>query len=351
MSLEKRIKTFEELGAFLIQFKNKVQNKSINHLNSLFYNDFLTLIDRQKAHNGWFDKEQILNATNEIGESLAKNNIKKWLQHYSINKSDKKIGVIMAGNIPLVGFHDMLCVLISGNTLIAKLSSNDNSLIKEIANILIYLNPELTDKIKFVDKLENFDAVIATGSDNTARYFEYYFGKYPHIIRKSRTSVAIIHQNETKENLTLLGKDIFQYYGLGCRNVSKLYFPKNYNIDLFFEAIYNDFQHITNNNKYANNYDYNKAVYLMGSNRLLDNGFVLLKEEKKLPSPVGVLHYEFYDNINSLIEELKYLENNIQCVVSSKKLAIPTVNFGETQSPQLSDYADGVDTINFLLGL
>ena len=280
MSLEKRIKGFVQLGLFLNQFKTAAKNPNLKEVNTVFYDVFEDLILRQKSYNGWFDKENVLNAITQTANSLTTDNIKSWLLDYDVpQNNDKIIGVIMAGNIPLVGFHDFLSVLITGNAIQAKLASGDNTLLKKIGEILVFIEPDFKTKINFVDKLQNFDAVIATGSNNTARYFEQYFGKYPHIIRKNRSSVAIINKNDTAEDILPLGNDIFQYYGLGCRSVSKLYFPEGYRIDTFFESILETYQDVTQNNKYANNYDYNKAVYLMGSNQLLDNGFVLLKEE------------------------------------------------------------------------
>ena len=224
-------------------------------------------------------------------------------------------------------------------------------MIKKIGEILIFIEPSLESKIIFTDRLEIFDAVIATGSNNTARYFEQYFGKYPHIIRKNRNSVAIINEADGINEIRPLGKDVFQYFGLGCRNISKLFFPKGYKLDTFFEAIFDDFKQVTDNNKYANNYDYNKAVYLMGNNQLLDNGFLLLKEDVSLTSPVGVLNYEFYNSIGELEKYLDDQKDKIQCVVSSENTPLKTLKFGEAQSPGLDDYADGVNTVNFLLEL
>jgi len=355
MSLEKRINTFVQLGQFLKQFKSGEKDQDISALNNLFYDDFLKVINTQKIYNGWFEKKNVLHAVDAFANSLTLSNINEWLSKYNLEDfngdTPKKIGVIMAGNIPMVGFHDMLCVILSGNILLAKLSTNDNQLIRKIGEILLNINGDFEDKINFVDRLEGFDAVVATGSNNSARYFESYFGKYPNIIRKNRNSVAIIHQDDSSKELNNLGNDIFQYFGLGCRNVSKLYVPKGYDFDKFFKAIIDDFQNVTNNNKYANNYDYNKAVYLLGQNDLLDNGFMLLKEEKALSSPVGVLFYEYYEDADSLKKELEKQEQEIQCIVSSKNTPIDTFAFGEAQTPQLSDYADGVDTINFLVSL
>jgi len=352
MSLEKRIKAFVQLGLFLKQFKNGQKNEAIASINGKFYDDFEYIIFRQKALNGWFEKDNVIQAINAIEESLTEEQLNNWLSDYSIKKdANKVVGVIMAGNIPMVGFHDFLSVLISGNKIQAKLASNDNTLIRKIGEILVFIDADFESKISFVEKLENFDAVIATGSNNTARYFELYFGKYPNIIRKNRNSIAIVNENDKAEDLNALGTDIFQYFGLGCRSVSKVYFPKGYKIDAFFEAILDDFQNVTQNNKYANNYDYNKAVYLMGNNQLLDNGFLLLKEDAALTSPVGVLNYEFYDSIETLNTHLKEQEENLQCIVSSKNTPIETFGFGEAQCPALNDYADGVDTIDFLLKL
>ncbi|MGB0888187.1 MAG: acyl-CoA reductase [Vicingaceae bacterium] len=352
MSLEKRIKGFVQLGLFLNQFKTAAKNPNLKEVNTVFYDVFEDLILRQKSYNGWFDKENVLNAITQTANSLTADNIKSWLLDYDVpQNNDKIIGVIMAGNIPLVGFHDFLSVLITGNAIQAKLASGDNTLLKKIGEILVFIEPDFKTKINFVDKLQNFDAVIATGSNNTARYFEQYFGKYPHIIRKNRSSVAIINKNDTAEDILPLGNDIFQYYGLGCRSVSKLYFPEGYRIDTFFESILETYQDVTQNNKYANNYDYNKAVYLMGSNQLLDNGFVLLKEEHGFDSPVGVLNYEFYKSIDDLNTQLLKNKNELQCIVSSKNTPLNTLAFGKAQSPNLNDYADGVDTLQFILDL
>ena len=351
MSLEKRINGFVQLGLFLKQFETNEKEPSLTIINDKFCDDFGALIIRQKAFNGWFTKENVLTAINEIANSLTKANIEEWLNNYKIeNNQPKSIGVIMAGNIPLVGFHDMLCVLITGNQIQAKLASNDNTLIKKISEILIFIEPSFDNKIIFCDRLQNFDGVIATGSNNTARYFEQYFGKYPHIIRKNRNSTAIINKDDGINELKKLGIDIFQYFGLGCRSVSKLYIPKNFNLDIIFEAIY-DYKNVVDNNKYANNYDYNKAVYFMGNNKLLENGFLLLKEDESLASPVGVLNYEYYNSVDELEEKLRQQKDDLQCVVSSNNSPVDTLDFGLAQRPALNDYADGVDTIKFLLKL
>jgi len=351
MSLEKRINAFVELGSFLDQFKSQTKIDQHKILNEKFYEEFEYLIKRQKALNGWFTERFVIDAIAGLVLMLDAEKLKTWLNKYSLaTETPKNIGVIMAGNIPMVGFHDFLCVLISGNKVMAKTSSDDNTLIRKIAEVLIDIEPSFASKIEFVEKLQNFDAVIATGSNNTARYFESYFGKYPHIIRKNRTSVAVIDHNDDANDFKALGHDIFQYFGLGCRNVSKLYVPKDYKFDQFFEAIFEDFQFIIENNKYANNYDYNKAVYLLGNNQLLDNNFILLKEDKSLSSPVAVLHYEYYNDMEELKNELKTQQENLQCIVSSSS-GVGDLKFGQAQQPELWDYADGVDIMEFLINL
>jgi hypothetical protein len=256
----------------------------------------------------------------------------------------------MAGNIPLVGFHDFLCVLLSGNKVLAKLSSNDKVLLPFLSDYLIKEEPLLAKRIEFTEgKLENFDAVIATGSNNTGRYFEHYFGKRPNIIRKNRSSVAILTGNESQDELEALGEDIFRYYGLGCRNVAKLFVPTGYDFDAFYKAMFT-FQDVIHHHKYANNYDYNKAVYLMSDFKILDNGFLVLKEDEGFSSPIAALFYSQYDSQEKLREQLLMQEEQIQCIVSAETQS-NDIAFGETQNPQLGDYADGVDTMEFLLQL
>lgn len=348
MNLEKRINAFVKLGLFLKQFKSEVKNDDLADLNGLYFDEFSELINRQKAFNGWFDKENVIYSIVAISEMLSEHSLKKWLETYSLKEvSAKNIGIVMAGNIPLVGFHDFLTVIITGNNVRAKLSSNDNTLLPKIAEILINIEPGFKDAIHFVEKLEHFDAVIATGSDNTARYFKQYFGKWPHIIRNNRASVAIINQNDTDKDISKLGEDVFRYYGLGCRSVSKLYLPNNYKLDKLFEAFY-DYKPVIDNNKYANNYDYNKAVYLLGNNKIFDNNFLLIKEDDSLNSPVGVLHYEYYEDFKALKKHLDDIQGKIQCIVSSNNTPIDTFTFGEAQCPSINDYADGIDTIEFL---
>lgn len=284
---------------------------------------------------------------------LNKPDLTTWLDYYTINQHQrKKVGLILAGNIPLVGFHDVLSVLITGNFALIKASSQDARLIKYVLEMLSVIDPAFAERYEFTERLENFDAVIATGSNNTSRYFEYYFGKLPHIIRKNRSSVAVLTGAETTEQLFRLGHDIFDYFGLGCRNVSKLLVPKGYNFNLFFESIeaYND---IINHHKYNNNYFYSKSIYLVNSDKHLDNNFLLLKEDSRMASPLAVMYFEYYDDLTKVEAKLNDDAEQIQCVVSTAPLDIKSqvVGFGQSQQPKLWDYADGVDTMAFLTGL
>ncbi len=348
MNLEHRIQTFVKLGTFLSQFKTAGIKKmpDIEH-NELFYDGFLHQLKLAEENNNWFTKENLLFACENWANALQEASIKKWIFDEKFTENPKTVAIIMAGNIPLVGFHDFLSVLISGHSTLVKLSSNDKHLLPFIAKYLEYLNSDFKGKITFSDeKLENFDAVIATGSDNSARYFEYYFKDKPNIIRKNRNSVAILTGNETKEQLEALSDDIFQYFGLGCRSVSKIFVPKNYDFNDFFGGMYNK-NEIINNVKYANNYDYNKAVYLMSEFDILENGFLMIKEDTSYSSPIATVFYEFYDDIDALKQHLIEDKDKIQCIVSDG-FTDNEITFGQTQQPELWDYADDVNTLKFL---
>ncbi|MEY2869950.1 MAG: hypothetical protein RIR01_2453 [Bacteroidota bacterium] len=350
MTLETKKNAFIELGKFLSQFseaENRPQNDVLG--NADFFDSFVDLIQLSQSHNGWYTPEQVYYAIQSWANALTEENLNSWLNAYDFtNVKPKRIALILAGNIPLVGFHDFLCVLITGHDVLVKTSSNDQHLLPFLAKYLIHIAPELENKITFTEgKLENFDAVIATGSNNTARYFEYYFKDKPSIIRKSRNSVAILNGEETKEQLIALGEDIFRYFGLGCRNVSKLFVPKGYNFDTFFEAIF-EYQDVIQYEKYANNYDYNKAVFLMSNFKLLDNGFLTIKEDNSHASPISSVFYEYYDDLSEVEKKLEQNTDNIQCIVSNN-LIKNSIAFGQTQQPKLWDYADNVDTISFLL--
>jgi hypothetical protein len=312
------------------------------------------LINTEHIYNAWFTPESVTNAVTSIGKMLNADDLSAWLNKYDLSKSigQKKIGLILAGNIPLVGFHDVLCVLATGNHALIKASTQDARLIKHILQMLVAIDNSFADKFSFVERLVDFDAVIATGSNNSSRYFDYYFGKVPNIIRKNRNSAAVITGNETKEQLYNLGHDIFDYFGLGCRNVSKLFIPKGYDLATFFEAI-EPYHDIINHNKYSNNYGYNRSIYLVGGEQHLDNNFLILREDDNLSSPLAVLFYSYYDDIQSVTDLLNNQAENIQCVVTTAPLQVKTqvVDFGQSQQPRLWDYADGIDTMDFLANL
>ena len=308
------------------------------------YEQLEQLINKQFVLNGWFTKENVKKSLVAIGQLLSLDNLNKWIYNYQINDiTPKRVGIIMAGNIPLVGFHDFLSVILSGNKAVCKLSSDDKTLLPALASHLINFEPSLKEKIEFtIGKIGEIDAIIATGSDNSMKYFKQYFGHLPHIFRKNRSSIAVLNGNESKEDLVFLGKDIFQYFALGCRNVSHLLLPKNFNTDLFFEAIV-DYHEIVNHHKYANNYDYNKAVYLMNKSELLDNNFVLLRKTDELFSPLVMVNYHFYDNKKEIEDYITLHEEKIQVIVGEGYTP-----FGNAQNPTLSDYADGIDTMDWL---
>jgi Acyl-CoA reductase (LuxC) len=349
MTVEKRINAFVKLGEFLGQFKlEQVKKNDKVKGNDLFFDPFRMHIKRAYEFNGWFTEENILYSFQYWSNILINNELNKWISSYNLNNiKPKNVGVIMAGNIPLVGFHDFLSVLISGHRILIKQSSSDQHFLPLIAKYLEKIEPEFKGKIIFAkEKLDNFDAIIATGSNNTARYFEYYFEKYPNIIRQNRNSVAVINGNESKTELKELGEDIFRYFGLGCRSVAKIFVPENYDFDNLFKAIF-PFNNIINYKKYQNNYDYNKAVYLMSQFKLIENGFLILKEDSSYASPIASLFYEYYDNLNDLKIKLEIEKDQIQCIVGNQDID-GIIPFGETQKPHLYDFADGVDTLEFL---
>lgn len=339
------------MSNFIIEKKVKALVK----LSELLLNpdaDLQSAMEKAQNKNGWFTLQQVENAVRSNASSLNINDLNKWISNYEISNKQLLIGLVLAGNIPLVGFHDILCVLLSGNVALIKLSSDDDLLMPVILNKLIDIEPEFKNSIRFVNKLENFDAIIATGSNNTSRYFEYYFSKVPHIIRKNRNSIALISGTETESEFKLLGKDIFDYYGLGCRNASKILVPKGYNFIPFFEAI-EEFNPIINHHKYNNNYDYNKSIFLVNKVKHLDNGFLLVTENKSLSSPLAVLYYEEYEEIEDALAYINTSKDEIQVLITNLNLntSVPTAGFGESQKPKLWDYADGVDTMKFLSAL
>ena len=309
------------------------------------------LISSAQQYNAWFTPQSTAKAVAAIANMLNENDLQKWLnEKQDLSQKNFSIGLILAGNIPLVGFNDILCVLATGNKALIKLSSQDKLLKPYILNKLVEIESAFAEKFEFIDRLKDFDAVIATGSNNTSRYFDYYFSKVPNIIRKNRNSVAVITGSESREELHALGNDIFDYFGLGCRNVSKVFIPKGYKFDTFFESI-EDFKSIADHHKYNNNYDYNKSIFLVNMDKHLDNGFLLVKEDERYASPLAVLYYEEYENIDEVNKKLFEQKDQIQCIISNETLSIETLGFGQSQCPALWDYADGVDTIEFLAGL
>lgn len=301
--------------------------------------------------NPWFTEENIRFALKGVASLLDEKLLEQWTSEYGFAAANKpkRVAVVMAGNIPLVGFHDFLCVLMAGHRIIARLSSDDKVLLPALTRILLDYEPSLSKFITFESgKLDSFDAVIATGSNNTARYFEYYFEKYPHIIRRNRNSVAVLSGSESQNDFLGLSKDIFMHFGLGCRNVTKVYLPKRLAPEDFIRLLPTP-DGLMMHPKYANNYDYNKAVFLINRTPFLDSGNFLFREETDFASPVAVLNYEHYENANLLCSELKIAHNDIQCVVAAPDFCAGTVLFGEAQFPRLADYADGVDVLDFLV--
>jgi hypothetical protein len=339
MDLEDRIEIFARLGEILLDAVTGKPGMYSDRLN--------LLIESQHLQNEWFTPENVRKGIKAVATGLNRDTLVKWTSSYPELKEKRnpvRVGVIMAGNIPLVGFYDFLSVLISGNYLIAKTSSKDSELIPCISEILFGLKPEFREKVEFTDgTLSNFDVVIATGSNNSSRYFEYYFNKYPHIIRKNRTSVAVIIGDESVMELKGLANDVFLYFGLGCRNVSKLFLPNGYDVKTLIDN-WSDYSNMIHHRKYANNYDFNKAVYIVNKENFTDAGFLLLKEDKSLLSPVAVLHYEYYDSLENARRIIDMQKNDIQCIIGRE--GIP---FGHAQSPHPWDYSDGIDTIEFLL--
>jgi hypothetical protein len=332
MNLQQRLVLLNRLGEYILQNNEEWQAA------------------KQKAHlqNAWFTPEFIDLADNNIAQAfLQKDKLTAWVQQYAVpaeNKAPKNIGIVMAGNIPLVGFHDFLCAFISGHRQTIKPSSKDETLIKHLVQQLYTWDDTTRQLITFADMLKNCDVYIATGSNNSARYFEYYFSKYPHIIRRNRTSVAILTGNETLQDLEKLADDVYQYFGLGCRNVTKLYVPQGYDF-LPLLNTFKKYNYLSDHHKYRNNYDYILAVLMLNRTYYMTNESVILHENKALFSPISQLNYEYYNNEQELAASLQK-NQDVQCIVG--KQYIP---FGQAQLPSLTDYADGVDTLQFLLKL
>jgi hypothetical protein len=342
MQLEQRIEAISKLGLALSAMIEELESNQGESGNKL-----PKIIKLANIKNQWFTPENTIQALKSLGKMLDRTNLNYWIGNYSLEKRDqsrpKNVGIIMAGNIPAVGFHDLLCVLISGNHAMIKLSSDDNVIIPFLLEVLTAIEPRFISQFTLVERIKEPDAVIATGSNNSARYFDYYFGKYPNIIRKNRNSIAVLSGTETPEEMYALGHDIFDYFGLGCRSVSKLYLPENFNFNSFFEGIANHGD-LMNHNKYMNNYDYHNALFLLENIKFLTNNFVIVRENEPLATPVSVLHYSYYKNLEDLEKLLTEKESEIQC-----RVGINGLPFGTTQQPALNDYADGIDTVEWLL--
>jgi hypothetical protein len=331
MTIRERLAAFEKLG---------------NYIGAIDEAELEELMLKVRNENPWFTAGSINVALEGIQHYLDGQKLKTWVSAYSLDpKKIKTIAVVMAGNIPLAGFHDFLSVLISGHIVMAKLSSKDSVLLTHLSKKLIEIEPRFEPFINIAAQLKNFDAVIATGSDNSSRYFQYYFGKYPHIIRKNRTSCAILTGAENTEELMLLGRDVFTYFGLGCRNVSKVFIPEDFDPKRLVKAwdIYVDIIH---HHKYHNNYDYQKSILLVNKIPFYDSGFVILHENEKLVSPISVVYFERYKTQEDLAARLSAVRDKLQCVVGRDQA--DRIPFGKTQSPELWDYADQVDTLKFL---
>lgn len=308
--------------------------------------------------NRWFTPDNIQLALTAIAEQmLTREKLNAWTAKYPIGSHlhpEKTIGLVMAGNIPLVGFHDWLCVFVAGQRALVKLSDKDRRLLPFLVAKLgewAFESWEYTEFIGEGEQLKGFDAVIATGSNNTARYFEQYFAKYPHIIRRNRNGIAVLDGTESSAELYTLGRDIFTYFGLGCRNVSKIYVPRGYDFNPLLEALH-EYREIIHHDKYKNNFDYNFTLFILNKIPHQNNGCLLLREETTLSSRIASVHYEYYDNLDELEGALSAQSDDIQCIVGKVKLAhLPVLSFGMSQEPGLSDYADGVDIMQFLTGL
>jgi len=297
--------------------------------------------------NPWFTPNTINHAANAIIYMLQEDHLQTWLNKYHYSTLPSTIGIVMAGNIPLVGFHDFLCVGISGHKAMIKPSRQDDVLIRWIAKWLIKKNEGLSERIEFVERLKGMDAIIATGSNNTSRYFEYYFRDIPHVIRKNRSSLAVLHGNEPRESLQLLGKDIFMYYGLGCRNISLILMPEAFPISSLLNAL-EEYSNVSDHSKYKNNYDYNKSIFLVNSIPHFDSGFLLMTESDQTNSPLAVLHYLKYKDQSEISDFIQRHRQNIQCISTENAWLENSISFGNCQQPGPDDYADGVDTMKFL---
>lgn len=335
LNLVQRISTLVELGKIIITASPERAE----------------IIQKAKAYNPWFTEESIKNSFNAISNNFLQRDIlTEWINNYHVGdkSSPRVVGMVLAGNIPMVGFHDMMCTFVSGHHSMIKMSEKDTVLMKYLLDTMYVINPETKAYFSTTDKLMGYDAVIATGSNNTASYFHKYFANHPHIIRRNRNGIALLDGNESREELHNLGIDIFTYFGLGCRNVSKIYLPDDYDFEPLLEELHK-YNQIVLHNKYMNNYDYNIALYLLNKADFINNGSIILMKDERIPSRIATCHYELYTDLNQVSSALLAKQDDIQCVVTNiKTLPIKTYGFGKAQSPAIDDYADGVDTMAFL---
>lgn len=331
MNLRQRTSLLDQLGRYMLSDAE----------------EWVAVKDRASRENGWFTPEFVELACRQVAEAfLQKEILEKWTASYQLpeqNPAPKSVGIVMAGNIPMVGFHDLLCVFISGHIAVVKTSSKDKVLLPHLVSKLTGWDASVSQLVIFAERLSGCDAYIATGSNNSAGYFDYYFRKYPNIIRRNRTSVAVLTGNESQEELQELADDVYAYFGLGCRNVTKLYVPAEYNFEPLLAA-FRKYNHLFDHHKYKNNYDYNLALHLLNNKFYMSNDSILLVEDKSVFSPISQLNYEFYNDPVSLKNELRS-NNDLQCIVGSAYTP-----FGNAQKPRIDDYADGVDTMEFLKG-
>lgn len=352
----KRARAFTRLGKYLASYVSRAEMNPEDWPESEPGDVILTQAVRQTMRNNpWFIRKDVLLSLEAIAFSLEEEKVLTFTQRFvpdpGTRQREVNVGVVMAGNVPLVGFHDFFCVILSGHRFIGKLSTDDRFLLPALAQLMVHWHPDLKTLIRFAGaRLTGFEAVIATGSDNTSRYFEYYFSKYPHIIRRNRNSAAVLNGGETAVELQALGMDIFSYFGRGCRSVSKLFLPQNYDPASLFPH-WTGFEYMLDHHKYRNNFDYYRSVYLVNQFFFHDNGPVLIIENHSFSSPVAVLYYEFYRDIDQVIDTIKLHNDRIQCVVSSDPAIGERISFGTAQKPSLFEFADGINTMEFLTQL
>ena len=335
MKLEKRINALARLGKHLLGKDEYLE----------------AVMERTKHHNPWFTVENQKRAVAAIASGfLQKDKLEKWAAKYDLKEPapPKWVGLVMAGNIPLVGFHDLICVFVAGHRARIKLSDKDKFLLPYLLKLLSGFDAGAGGYFETVERLSEMDAVIATGSNNSSRYFEAYFGKYPHIIRRNRNGVAVLEGSETRANLLELGNDVFRYFGLGCRNVSKIYLPKGYDMQPMLEQ-FHEFREMVRHHKYKNNFDYNLALLMMNRTKYWNNGCIILTENESIASRIAMLHFEHFENKKELAKKLRERAGDIQCIVAKAPFeGLSTVGFGQAQCPSLVNFPDGVDVMSFL---